>query len=343
LIDNINGISVILLEGTDGSAYPIVSIGEDNLITQGTNGIRVYAYSSRFGSPTVSINGSTISNNLEGLYVGSSINTENINVYSNSLINNSEYSVSNFGTGTLNATHNWWGSAVLSTINSTISGNVSFLPYYVDAEMTTLSTTPAANGSATVTNSTPQVVITNSTQNVTVTIENGTANASIDVSTLVSNATVNGTEVITGTIPQITIDSSVANVVIPTTNISCANSSWDGVIDAPTVTTVVVPNTATETMTTSTAIEIGFADAKLSFDNAVRILFPDQKDKRVGYSRTGTAFTEITAVCSADNQTIGDALGVDGDCKINVGDDLVVWTKHFTSFATFSSTAVIDS
>ena len=43
-------------------------------------------------------------------------------------------------------------------------------------------------------------------------------------------------------------------------------------------------------------------------------------------------------MCSADTQVAGDALAVDGECKIDSGADLVIRTKHFTSFATFSST-----
>jgi len=65
-----------------------------------------------------------------------------------------------------------------------------------------------------------------------------------------------------------------------------------------------------------------------------------QAGKRAGYIRTGTAFTEITAVCSADTQTVGNALEVDGECKIDVGSDLVIWTKHFTKFVTYTQTAI---
>ncbi|PJB48593.1 hypothetical protein CO104_01065, partial [Candidatus Collierbacteria bacterium CG_4_9_14_3_um_filter_43_16] len=77
---------------------------------------------------------------------------------------------------------------------------------------------------------------------------------------------------------------------------------------------------------------------KLSFDNAVRILLPGQAGKRAGYSRPGTDFTEITSICTADTQEAGDALVADGECKIDVGSDLVIWTKHFTKFASYTQT-----
>lgn len=188
-------------------------------------------------------------------------------------------------------------------------------------------------GAVTIDNSTPQAVIINPTQAVTVDIAEDTEGPSIDVSSFISAGT--------GTIPQITITAANANnvnVAIPaSTTVTSADSAWDGVIAAPVVTTVTLPNTSGEMKTLSTAIEVGFSGAKLSFDKAVRLLLPNQAGKRVGYIRTGIDFTEITSVCDADSQAVGDLLSADGECKKDVGNDLVVWTKHFTSFATFSA------
>ena len=174
----------------------------------------------------------------------------------------------------------------------------------------------------------PEAVLTDAEQAVTITILAGTEDPSIDVSALLEGAT--------GNIPQMTINSDEAEINIPATTIT-GPEGWNGIIAAPTVTTVTLPETQGETKTLSAAIEIGFASGKLSFDNAVRILLPDQAGKRAGYVRPGEAFTEITATCAADNQETGDALPADGDCKIDIGSDLVIWTKHFTSFATYSS------
>lgn len=193
---------------------------------------------------------------------------------------------------------------------------------------------PNGSGAATVNNTTPQVVITNPSQAATVTISSGTTNPKINVSSFITGGT--------GTLPRIDITSANANnatvAISDSTLVTSADITWDGVIAAPTVTTVDLPVVSGETKTLSTAIEVGFTGAKLSFDKAVRILLPDQAGKRVGYIRTGTAFTEITSTCVADNQATGDALAVDGDCKIDVGSDLVIWTKHFTSFATYTQT-----
>ena len=109
-------------------------------------------------------------------------------------------------------------------------------------------------------------------------------------------------------------------------------------MSVPTVTTVSLPPVLGETKTLSTAIEVGFSGAKLSFSKAVRLLLSNQAGKRAGYIRTGIDFTEITNTCASDDQTTGDALAADSECKIDVGSDLVIWTKHFTSFATYTQT-----
>ncbi|MEX1995713.1 MAG: hypothetical protein WD887_02970, partial [Candidatus Saccharimonadales bacterium] len=86
-------------------------------------------------------------------------------------------------------------------------------------------TAPDAGGAATISNSTPQVVITNPTQAVDLTISSGTTNPTIDVSSFISGGT--------GTLPAITINSSVANVVIPNATVVTGPASWNGVIQAP--------------------------------------------------------------------------------------------------------------
>jgi hypothetical protein len=167
-------------------------------------------------------------------------------------------------------------------------------------------------------------------------VDSGTINPTIDVSSFISNGR--------GDIPKITITSNNAGnaeIEIPATTVTSEGTTWNGIIAAPTVTTVTLPETSGQTKTLSTAIEIGFTGAKLSFDKAVRILLPSQAGKRAGYVRTGIDFTEITNTCvSSDDQAAvnADLVGLKEDCKINAsnGLDLVIWTKHFTKFVTYT-------
>jgi len=203
-------------------------------------------------------------------------------------------------------------------------------------KLATTQTIPnATTGYANSNSTTPEVVITNPTQSVEITIESGTTNPTINVSSFITGGT--------GILPEITINSANAGnasvEISAVTTVTSADVTWNGIIAAPTITTVTLPETSGETKTLSTAIEVGFTGAKLSFDKAVRILLPGQAGKRAGYIRTGIDFTEITSICAADNQAIGDALAIDGDCKIDIGSDLVIWTKHFTTFATYTQTS----
>ncbi|MFH1319798.1 MAG: S8 family serine peptidase [Bacteroidota bacterium] len=246
-------------------------------------------------------------------------------------------------------TYEWTGVTLTITVTATasfandvvvnvsdVAGNTALGLLLVDSSLATTQTTPNESGSATVDTTTPQVVITNPTQVVDVTVSSGTTNPTIDVSSFITGGT--------GILPAINITSANANnatVAIPaSTTVTSTDTTWNGVIAAPTVTTVTLPETSGETKTLSTAIEVGFTGAKLSFDNAVRILLPGQAGKRAGYIRTGIIFTEITNTCALDNQATGDALIADGDCKIDVGSDLAIWTKHFTSFATYTQTTI---
>ena len=118
-----------------------------------------------------------------------------------------------------------------------------------------------------------------------------------------------------------------------------SSTSWDGTVNLPTaqpLSSITLPSEPSIINTVTAVVEIGFGDLPITFDKAVRMKFDGQTGNRIGYSRGG-AFTEITTACSADTQVANDGLPAGSDCKINVGSDLVVWSKHFTKFASFSS------
>ena len=149
-----------------------------------------------------------------------------------------------------------------------------------------------------------------------------------------------------GALPQITINSttSAGDVIIgiPDGAIITGPDDWDGTINIPTVKEITeanIPEETDKTTEVNKVIEIGFGDSMLTFSKAVRIKFVGDANKLIGYTR-GDIFTKITTVCSADSQETGDALPAEGDCHINVGNDLIVWTKHFTKFVAFTQTAI---
>ncbi len=205
---------------------------------------------------------------------------------------------------------------------------------------------PITTPEVTVDQNTKNLAVTVSTPAATITVPSTVTDATVSVATLLQ-APVNQT-VTTSALPALTIKAitgisqNPVQVSIPAgATISAAVSdNWDGTINVPTVkensSVQVVPDTGM-TATVTSVIEIGFNDVLLTFDKAVRILIPGQAGKYVGYYRGGT-FTKITKVLSSDTQAAGDALPEGGDGRIDVGSDLVIWTKHFTRFVTYTQT-----
>ncbi|MCL7487734.1 MAG: thrombospondin type 3 repeat-containing protein [Desulfobulbaceae bacterium] len=89
------------------------------------------------------------------------------------------------------------------------------------------------------------------------------------------------------------------------------------------------------------ALEIGLEDEELTFSAPVRILIPGEAGRSVGWSRLNV-YHEITTQLSADDGSLLDSLGVE-DGYLSVGDDLVIWTKHLTTFVVYGEDAIMDS
>ncbi|HEX8919131.1 MAG TPA: chitobiase/beta-hexosaminidase C-terminal domain-containing protein, partial [Chloroflexota bacterium] len=124
---------------------------------------------------------------------------------------------------------------------------------------------------------------------------------------------------------------------IPQGTVITGSSSWDGALTAPSATTTTVSVTGYDTTVTS-AIAVGSSDTDLTFDQAVKLTFAGQAGKRVGWYNHAGTFTEITDTCAANDQATGNALAAGTSCKIDATPDLVVWTKHFSTFTTYSTT-----
>lgn len=137
------------------------------------------------------------------------------------------------------------------------------------------------------------------------------------------------------------VSSSPVKVEMPAETIisAPASSNWDGTINVPTVkanNTVSVSADAGKTATVNTVIEVGYGDIPLTFNKAVRLLIPGMAGKDAGYTRN-SSFIKITRILSADSQNVADAeIPNGGEGRIDVGSDMVIWTKHFTSFVAYT-------
>jgi len=117
---------------------------------------------------------------------------------------------------------------------------------------------------------------------------------------------------------------------------------WDGNIILPTAKENASAIIQDKDSTIKKVIEVGFANAKLVFDRAVKLTIFGEAGALVGFSRLNESFQEISKVCADDSQGTNDLLPEGGECKIDNGKDLVIWTKHFTEFVTYSLDADND-
>ena len=228
------------------------------------------------------------------------------------------------------------GSNTVTVTSADGTGNKAYTVTVNQAAAT--QTLPDNSGNATINNATPQVVVTSSTQPVNITVTSGTTDATIDYSSLKTSST-------TAVVPQTTIQTQSANVQIQAGTTVTASGSWDGVINLPTVQTnsnISIPTPPGTSTTLGTVIDVGSDSVNLTFDKPVRLLIAGQANKLVGFIRNGT-FTQITTACTADNANT--QLSANNDCFINVDSDMVIWTKHFTKFATYTqdNTYVVQS
>lgn len=193
-------------------------------------------------------------------------------------------------------------------------------------------------------NSTQKQVSIVSDTNTTIAIPSTVTDASISVQPI---STDNGTNV-TATLPQITINATTSLttdpivVSIPDDTVVTATTGWNGIINVPQIqlnSSITPPSIDNLTSTVLSVIEIGSNTTPLTFSKAVRILIPNQATSnniKVAYIKDNISH-EITTTCSSDSQAAGDALPSGGDCKLVVGNDIVVWTKHFNKFVTYTN------
>lgn len=132
-------------------------------------------------------------------------------------------------------------------------------------------------------------------------------------------------------------------MVIPaSTTVTSADTSWNGIIQAPTATTISLSISGFNT-SVSSAIAVGSSDTDLTFSRAVKLTFPGQTGQHVGWYNHAGAFTEITAICTANDQATEDTNLVAGtSCKFDDSTDMIVWTKHFSTFTTYTQTAIVS-
>lgn len=122
------------------------------------------------------ISGNTFTNLQEGIRVWDGAYTPGkfavgTQIHNNSIVDSTLYSVNWLGSNILDATGNWFGESVESAISSKLSGNITYIPYYINADKTLFNTEAVTGDTATATSESPQVTLTDPEEAVTITIE----------------------------------------------------------------------------------------------------------------------------------------------------------------------------
>ena len=177
---------------------------------------------------------------------------------------------------------------------------------------------------ATITQGTPYEIPSNSNLS-TIDIPASVSNPEVKFTLVDNTAQIN---------KELTVNSvnTGTTVVFPEGTLITGPVGWDGVVELPVISSASLQISGYNT-NVETVIEIGLSSGSLSFDKPVEILFPNKAGKKVGFM-IGGVFTEITTVCSG-----GTIPGGANECKVDSGNDLLVLTKHFTQFITYTQTA----
>ena len=295
--------------------------------TSTSAGILVTSYFNPETPSQATITNNTISNNTDGIAVGyDEFDASTVVANYNNFSGNTKAVSSTHPA--VDATHNSWGTADPTAIADMVYGSVDTSNPIDDQQL-------ILSGDTDLDTSHTEVVVGDNSEDSTITIPETVTEPTINFSALLETS---GEDKTVTTTAELTIDSTTGssgsvNVTLPAGLVITGNSSWDGVINAPT-------NKITEFVLNggdvSSAIEVGLTNQSLTFNKAVRLLFAGKTGKKVGYD-PGNGLYPITTLCTADDQATVDAqLTGNSECKFDNGTDMIVWTKHFTTFATYA-------
>ncbi len=126
------------------------------------------------------------------------------------------------------------------------------------------------------------------------------------------------------------------SAILPPGTVITGTSTWNGIVELPTVTTL----PATSLGNIEAVINIG-SDEKLTFSNAVKVTLGGMTGKKALWS-DGSG-THSMALCADATDSTSGSLASPGECYIDTGTDLIIWTFHFTKFGAYTPSVTASS
>jgi hypothetical protein len=256
------------------------------------------------------------------------------NSYSEFLLNNNVdewyYSINNLTNGTYNyyfwASDNLGNSANITSISSfSVLSNLSESQKELDDNnyVVPLNKTELIVSSVDILNNI--IIFENITSNVNLNFINRPNNEI----TFTSNITINRT-----------INQKNLSIEISENTTMDVNGLWDGSFILPQL-----EDLKFSQKDVSLAVKLGF-DNEITFNKPVKIILPGQANKSVGWTRQNSALVSINTVCnnlinpSNINKFVDPKI-----CRINSvdGNDLIIWTYHFTTFVAYEDVSLPPS
>jgi hypothetical protein len=173
------------------------------------------------------------------------------------------------------------------------------------------------------------VILTDPNKLATIHVPAGSDKYLVDVSQFVGPM---GNDEVGGILPHIIIQNpDGATIDIPHhTEIMSTDVTWNGIIKAPEV----ILHKNWFGLGSTVAVEVGFSGGSLFFDKAVAVRIKGQAGKQAGYTIDESDFFKIPKCL--ESQRYGDNLPGSSACSIDSDGDLLIWTKHFTTFVTYT-------
>ena len=262
--------------------------------------------------------------------------TGNSTIYSTTLTNYT-FMINYTAPGVYNITM-YANDSANNLVSRTIFINVFNLSSLPNNTVISNSSTSQINVSSNITN----IVIPFNQSDLNISVPYNLSNQTVNInfSRLIDNgsATVNSTFTL-----QRNDTSILYTVVIPNNTIISGDTNWTGSIQVPIVniSTFTGPTISGGTTNVNIVIDTG-SDVELNFSNPVKVIIGNQSGKRAGWSRGSSSIIDINTTCNSGNTTNPTAPTninqTTRECYINDGNDLVIWTLHFTSFAAYTYT-----
>lgn len=175
---------------------------------------------------------------------------------------------------------------------------------------------------------------------------NATLNLSTKPSTspqeiTISSGAINPTIVVTTNssiaLPEIMIanPTNTISLLIPKDTHVSSSGLWDGSIQLPEIESISLSG-----KTITKAVSVGSSSNSLTFDQPVRLLIPGVAGKTIAYVNANGETINISEIITSDNASAAsDSLTAAGktDGFITIGNDVVIWTKHFTTFLAYTN------